>query len=145
MLETELTKRALKIANEGHAGQVDRGGMPYILHPISVAERVDGEARTTSAILHDLLEDTEITAEDLLKEGIPETVVDTVKLLTRTQNEPYREYIRRIAESGNADAVAVKYADLCHNLDETRLAGGKLPERLKVRYREAQDVLRPLL
>jgi len=145
MLITDLTRTAMRIAYDGHYGQVDKGGVPYICHPLHVADQMNTESRAAAAILHDLLEDTDITAEDLLAEGIPSEVVDTVKLLTRKKTEPYRDYIRHIAESGNADAIAVKYADLCHNLDQTRIESGRLGERFVKRYTEAKTILEPLL
>jgi len=135
----------MQIAYDGHFGQVDRGGIPYICHPLHVAEQMDTEERVTAAILHDLLEDTDITAEDLLREGIPESVVRTVELLTRQKTEPYRIYIQHIAESGNADAVSIKCADLHHNMDASRVESGVLPQNLRERYTKALAVLEPLV
>ncbi|MBO7364144.1 MAG: GTP pyrophosphokinase, partial [Lachnospiraceae bacterium] len=72
MIDTELTRLAADIAKEAHAGQTDRGGTPYILHPLHVADRMPDEKRAVIAVLHDVLEDTDLTAEDLVRAGIPE-------------------------------------------------------------------------
>ena len=145
MLITELTNTALRIAYQSHLGQTDRGGVPYIHHPVHVAEQMDTEARTVEALLHDVIEDAGVTPEELLREGIPEPMVETVVLLTRRKAEPYLDYIRRITDSGNSDAIAIKYADICHNLDASRLKDGALPKNLLERYTAAKIILEPLV
>ena len=137
MIYTDLTKKAMWIAYDAHYGQVDRGGTPYICHPLHVADEMPDEMLTAVAILHDVLEDTEVTAEELLKEGIPEAVVEAVQLLTRNKEVPYAEYIGKIIASGNRAALRVKYADLCHNMDTSRAEHGKLPVHLTERYKAA--------
>ena len=77
MIYTELTKKAMRIAFDAHYGQTDRGNTPYICHPLHVADQMPDERTTTAAILHDVLEDTELTAEDLRREGIPEDIILT--------------------------------------------------------------------
>lgn len=115
----DLYDRALRIASEAHSGQKDRGGKPYILHPIRVAERCKTRIAKVVALLHDVVEDTDVTLEDLLEAGFPAEVVSSVGLLTRHDGEDYQEYIERVAES--AVATEVKIADLCENMDITRL------------------------
>jgi len=118
---TPMTKIALKIAFDAHNGHSDHSGMPYILHPLHLAERVKGEAAVCAALLHDVVEDTELTFGDLAKAGVSDEVIDVLKLLTHDPAEPYADYIRRIKESGNQTAIQIKLADLAHNSDMTRL------------------------
>ena len=82
MLYTPLTKKALKLAYAAHAGQVDKAGMPYIFHPYEVALQVQAEEEVCAALLHDVVEDTDWTMEDLRAAGFPETVLEAVQLLT---------------------------------------------------------------
>ncbi len=145
MIYTDLTKMAMRIAYDAHYGQVDRGKTPYIFHPMHVAEQMKDEDSTVVAILHDILEDTPVSAEFLLRKGIPERLVTAVKILTRRENEPYNEYLNRILRSENELAIRVKYADVLHNMDESRTRTGKLPKYLEDRYRHAEEVLRKAL
>lgn len=109
---------ALNIANNAHEGQVDKGGSPYILHPLYVASFFTGELQTI-AILHDVIEDSDVTLFDLENYGFSERVLSGIAVLTKQQGEPYALYINRISK--NPDAVAVKLRDLEHNMDLTRL------------------------
>ena len=145
MIYTDLTKTAMQIAYDAHYGQVDRGKTPYIFHPMHVAESMKDEDGTIVAILHDILEDTPVSAELLLRKGIPERLVEAVRILTRRENEPYNEYLGRILRSENELAIRVKYADVLHNMDESRTRTGKLPRYLEDRYRHAEEVLRKAL
>ena len=138
MIYTELTKMAMRIAYDAHYGQVDRGNTPYICHPLHVAAQMgEDETAVTAAILHDVLEDSSVSREDLEKEGIPEEIIRMVEILTRKRQETYAEYISRIIASGNVTALRVKYQDITHNLDTTRTADGTLPEYLLKRYHAA--------
>lgn len=119
MIYTAMTKRAMNLAYRAHEGQVDKGGMPYILHPVHVAEQMTDEISTTVALLHDVLEDTDVTEDTLRNEGFPEEVIEAVVVLTRDKNTPYMEYIRHVRT--NETARRVKLADLRHNLDTSRL------------------------
>ena len=145
MIYTDLTKTAMQIAYDAHYGQVDRGKTPYVFHPMHVAESMKDEDGTIVAILHDILEDTPVSAELLLRKGIPERLVEAVRILTRRENEPYNEYLNRILRSENELAIRVKYADVLHNMDESRTRTGKLPKYLEDRYRHAEEVLRKAL
>ena len=119
MIYTDMTKKAMRLAFRAHQGQVDKGGIPYIFHPIHVAEQMPDEITTTAALLHDVMEDTEVTLEDLKAEGFPPEVLDAVVLLTRDHETPYMDYIRNL--SHDPIARTVKMADLRHNSDSTRL------------------------
>lgn len=120
MIYTKMTKEAMKIAYEAHKDAVDKGGVPYVFHPIHVAEAMTDELSTCAALLHDVLEDTAMTAEELLARGISQEAVRCVEILTRRESEPYEAYIRRIRQ--NPTAVQVKLADLAHNSDMSRLS-----------------------
>ncbi len=142
MIYTPLTNKAMRFAYQAHHGQLDHNGVPYIFHPIHVAEQMEEEISCCVALLHDVLEDTQVTTEELSRE-FPRPVVEAVCLLTRREGEDYLSYIRRIRQ--NPVAVRVKLADLAHNLDQTRCLGTDLsPARLKVwkeKYTTAMAIL----
>lgn len=123
MVYTAMTKKAMKIAYDAHNGQLDNGenGMPYIFHPIHLAEQMTDEVSCCVALLHDVAEDTDITFEDLLAQGISQEVIDAIKLLTHEKGIPYMEYVKQIKDSKNKNAISVKLADLQHNSDLSRL------------------------
>ena len=140
MIETPLTKLALSIATRAHAGQVDKAGLPYIEHPIHVASSMETEAETCAALLHDVVEDTDLTFEDLASAGIPSDVINALKLLTHDSNIPYLDYVRQIKT--DPIALKVKLSDLRHNSDASRLAHitEKDEERLR-KYARAIAIL----
>ena len=109
---------ALQIAQKAHAGQVDKAGKDYILHPVTVASYMDTDIEKTIAYLHDVLEDTDVTV-DALRKIFPNEIVDTLITLTHRKDESYFEYIQRVSKSKLAKKV--KVADLLHNLDITRI------------------------
>ncbi|PFE08599.1 HD domain-containing protein [Bacillus cereus] len=111
---------AHEIAKTAHAGQVDKAGIDYIKHPEVVASFVNTAEEKATAYLHDVLEDTEITANDLLSAGIPHNIVEAVQVLTKETYTPYFEYLSKV--KGNSLARTVKLADLKHNSDRSRLA-----------------------
>ncbi|QTR04934.1 phosphohydrolase, partial [Saccharothrix algeriensis] len=104
---------AVGIARAAHAGQVDKSGRPYLGHPLRVMGRVSGEHARMAAVLHDVVEDTAVTAADLLAAGCPAPVVDTVVALSHRPGEPQEDYLRRVA--ADPVAVAVKRADIADN------------------------------
>lgn len=120
MIYTALTNMAMRLAYDAHQGQVDAAGMPYIFHPCSLAEQMDNERRTCIALLHDVVEDTEVTIGQLKQEFPPE-VTDAVAALTHNRSEDYFTYVTGIF--GNPDAMLVKFADLLHNRNDDRLIG----------------------
>ncbi|MEM6365456.1 MAG: GTP pyrophosphokinase [Planctomycetota bacterium] len=113
-----LVEIARTIAEEAHRGQTRRDGTtPYIVHPKAVAERVgDSVDCVAAAWLHDVLEDSSMTADDLRRRGVTEQVIVAVELLTRENHTAYDEYLKRIAE--NAIARRVKIADMLTNLSD---------------------------
>ncbi len=119
MIYTENTKKALKFCFEAHKEQVDKSGIPYVFHPFHLAEQMETEETTIVALLHDVVEDTEFTLEDLRKKGFSEAVCRAVSLMTHADGVEYMDYVAAIKE--NPIAKAVKLADLKHNSDLTRL------------------------
>ena len=114
-----MLKKAISLAEKVHQGQVDKGGHPYIGHPKRVMEKCKTIEEKIVAILHDVVEDTEYTADDLRKEGFSEEIITALFCLTHQEGEGYMEYIERICE--NSLAVRVKYADLQDNMDLSRI------------------------
>lgn len=114
-----MLEKAVKIAEKAHAGQMDKGGHPYILHPKRVMENCQTTEEKITAILHDVLEDTEITAEDLRKAGFLEEILAALLCLTHREGEGYMAYIERVCE--NPLAARVKLADLQDNMDLSRI------------------------
>jgi (p)ppGpp synthase/HD superfamily hydrolase len=110
---------AKDIATKAHQGQKDKAGQPYITHPEFVASQVTSDEAKAVAWLHDVVEDTHITLEDLRNAGLPESVIEGVNALTKQGEEDYEGYLERVA--ANPLAKAVKIADLKHNMDTSRL------------------------
>ena len=115
MIYTDLTKAAMKLYYKAHHGQVDKSGIPYVFHPIHLAEQMQDELTTVTALLHDVVEDTDYTFEDLQEMGYPTQVLEALKLLTHDPVVSYMEYVERI--KSNPIARTVKLADLKHNSD----------------------------
>ncbi len=140
MIYTELTRKAAMIAYRAHDGQSDKNGWPYIFHPVHVAEQMTTEDSCVVALLHDVVEDTDITIEDLRKEGFTEDQLRAVELMTHEEGISYMDYIRRLKP--NPLARAVKLADLAHNMDKTRRAkdSGNMEERMQ-KYSKAREYL----
>ena len=142
MIYTEMTIKAMKIAYDAHMGQLDYNGVPYIFHPYHLAEQMDDEISCTVALLHDVVEDTSITLDDL-EQMFPKQVVEIVMLLTHDEKVDYFEYIRKIKT--NAIATKVKLADIKHNSNEARSLGSNLTkEQLlywKEKYAKAKEIL----
>ncbi|MBQ4066781.1 MAG: bifunctional (p)ppGpp synthetase/guanosine-3',5'-bis(diphosphate) 3'-pyrophosphohydrolase [Clostridia bacterium] len=119
MIYTEDTKKALKLCFEAHRDQLDKSGMPYVFHPFHLAEQMTDEDSTVTALLHDVVEDTELTFDELRSMGFSERVISALELLTHDPDVPYTDYVLKIRE--NPLARAVKLADLGHNSDLSRL------------------------
>ncbi len=132
---------AISIATAAHDGQVDKSGRPYIGHPLRVMAALTGEHERMAAVLHDVVEDTAVTAADLLAHGCPPEVVDAVVALSHRPGEPQEDYLRRVA--ANPLAVAVKRADIGDNLSPARLArlDAATQDRLKAKYARALGLL----
>ena len=119
MLYTELTKKALRLCFDAHKDQVDKTGMPYVFHPFHLAEQMTDEISTVCALLHDVMEDTDCTPEDLRTMGFPQAVIEILLLLTHDPSVPYMDYVEKIGT--NPVAKQVKLADLKHNSDLSRM------------------------
>lgn len=131
MIYTILTNKAMNIAYSAHHGQTDINGVPYIFHPFHVAEQMTDEITACVALLHDVVEDTAVTIEQLEKE-FPNEVTTAVRLLTYDKSTDYFSYIRKIRE--NPVAKAVKLADLNHNMDRSRIADLSCVSKEKLDY-----------
>ena len=142
MVYTPLTARAMQIAYDAHHGQVDKAGIPYIFHPMHLAEAMDDEISCCAALLHDTVEDTDLRFEDLEK-IFPQEVMDVLRLLTHEKNTDYFDYVRAI--KGNPIAVKVKLADLAHNSDQRRLKGCEMTEETKAYFRSKYDKAKAIL
>ena len=119
MIYTPKTKMALKLCFDAHKEQPDKSGMPYVFHPFHLAEQMETEETTIVALLHDVIEDTSYTIEDLTKMGFEKKITDAIALMTHADDVEYMEYVSAI--KNNPIAKAVKLADLRHNSDLTRL------------------------
>ena len=131
---------ALGIALKAHKGQRDLDGNPVKLHPLTVALKGNNESEIVAGVLHDVVEDTEWTFEDLLEAGIEPEVVDALRLLTHSKDVPYFDYVQRIADSHNPIAINVKCNDLDHNLDRGR-KGDHLKQVAK--HSAAREIIHP--
>ena len=131
---------ALSIAKKAHEEQYDKAGVAYIKHPLFVASLVDTKEEKAVALLHDVLEDSPYTAEELILAGLPETVVTAVQVLTKKKGQDYQQYLELV--KSNPIARCVKLADLKHNSDLSRLATitEKDMERFE-KYKKAIDYL----
>nr|WP_042194306.1 HD domain-containing protein [Kibdelosporangium sp. MJ126-NF4]CEL21235.1 Guanosine-3',5'-bis(Diphosphate) 3'-pyrophosphohydrolase [Kibdelosporangium sp. MJ126-NF4]CTQ96198.1 Guanosine-3',5'-bis(Diphosphate) 3'-pyrophosphohydrolase (EC 3.1.7.2) [Kibdelosporangium sp. MJ126-NF4] len=132
---------AIRIARDAHAGQVDKSGKPYIDHPLRVLARVKGAHAQMAAVLHDVIEDTPVTADDLRAQGCPENVVTAVVALSKVKDEAMPDHLRRVA--ADPIAVQVKRADIADNTDPVRLAAldTETQNRLREKYAEAIRLL----
>lgn len=140
MINTKLTRKAMNIAYNAHINQFDKAGVPYIYHPIHLAEQMDTEIECIVALLHDVVEDTDITFEQLEKEFTSEAI-EILKLLTHNKEIEYMDYVKEIKK--NSIAKKVKIADIEHNCDESRL--DKVTEKdiaRRKKYKEALDFLK---
>lgn len=140
MIYTEMTKKALCLSFAAHKNQLDKSGMPYVFHPFHLAEQMDTEETVTVALLHDVIEDTDYTMDDLIAMGFPESVTDALALMTHDDAVPYMDYVAQIKP--NPIARVVKLADLRHNSDTSRLdvVDESMAKRLK-KYAAAIELL----
>ncbi len=142
-------ENAYQLASAAHEGQKDNAGEPYINHPKAVMERLRGDYFKMAGILHDVVEDTDITFEDLQKLGVPEVVIDSLRLLTHPKDfkntkEEYFVIINNILASGDQIAIDVKVADLCENLNIKRIPNPQGSDYSRLRkYKKAKKILLP--
>lgn len=139
MINTKLTRKAMIIAYNAHQNQFDKANIPYIYHPIHIAEQMDTELECIVALLHDVVEDTDITFNDLEKE-FPQEVIDLLKILTHDKKIDYIEYIKKVKT--NPIATKIKIADLKHNSDITRLENITTTDLKRIeKYKKALEIL----
>lgn len=139
MINTKLTRKAMIIAYNAHQNQFDKANIPYIYHPIHIAEQMDTELECIVALLHDVVEDTDITLNDLEKE-FPKEVIDLLKILTHDKKVDYIEYIKKVKT--NPIATKIKIADLKHNSDITRLENITTTDLKRIeKYKKALEIL----
>ena len=143
MIYTTLTKKAMKLCFEAHKDQVDKTDMPYVFHPFHLAEQMDDEISTVCALLHDVVEDSDTTLDDLRIKGFPDEVIEVLALLTHDENVPYMDYVREIKK--NPVATKVKIADLTHNSDLSRMEESEIDERALKRNEKYAEALRILM
>lgn len=143
MNSADLLETAIAIAVGAHHGQKDRNGAPYILHPLRVMARLETDAEKTVAILHDVVEDTNWTFEQLAEHGFPNEILEPLRCVTKREGEEYEDFVKRSAS--NDLARRVKLADLEDNMDIRRLSSisDKDVERLK-KYLRAWRFLKGL-
>ena len=139
-MKQSQSEKAYEIAKKAHLGQVDKAGEDYIKHPEKVASFVKTDEEKAVAYLHDVIEDTELTLEDLNKYDFSKEVLEAVDIITKKRGEDYQSYLNSVKK--NKIARAVKLADLRHNSDLTRLI--KVTEKdikRKEKYQKAIDFL----
>ncbi|EMZ44848.1 hypothetical protein HMPREF1224_11728 [Pseudomonas sp. P179] len=138
-----LIEMALQRALSAYMGKVDKAGMPYILHPLRLMARFTDPFEQAVSLLHDVIEDSDTTAEDLLNEGFPKNVVEAVVLLSRRRGESYEVFIERICP--HPLARKIKLADIEDNLNVLRLASLGEPDLRRVsKYHQAWRRLKNL-
>ncbi|MFQ6604018.1 MAG: GTP pyrophosphokinase [Fidelibacterota bacterium] len=134
-------EHAIRLAVKCHAGQKDKGGNPYIFHPLRVMMKMETEDERIVAVLHDVIEDSDITTRDLRKKGYPKKIVEAVDALSKRKGERYKSYLKRVSKSKLA--VRVKLEDLTDNMNYRRPAGVTAQDRDRLlRYKEAFEFLK---
>jgi (p)ppGpp synthase/HD superfamily hydrolase len=138
---TQTLERAIAIAAMAHAGQVDKGGAPYILHPLKVMMRMNTLEERIVAVLHDVVEDCGISLDDLRKEGFSEEILSAIESVTKVPGESYEDFVDRTAQ--NPIGRVVKLADLEENSDLSRIASPSWEDLERIeKYRRAIGRLR---
>lgn len=136
-----LAGLALEVAMDAHSGQLDKGGNPYIQHPLAVASWMKTEREITVALLHDVVEDSDYTFETLMHMGFPDDIIEALKCLTHAPGEDYFDYIERVKQ--NELSIRVKLADLWHNSQLDRLHHEPTAKDLAriAKYTKAREIL----
>lgn len=140
--EMGIIEKALVTATAAHQGQVDKTGYPFIMHPVRVAARLGATAPeylVAAALLHDVVEDTSLTLDDLAAAGFPDKTIYLVDVMTRQNDETYKEYIQRVGR--HPAAIPLKLADLSDNMDPNRATTPMLRGMIKNRYEESVTFL----
>lgn len=140
MIYTPMTKTALKLCFEAHKDQTDKSGLPYVFHPFHLAEQMPDEKTTVVALLHDVIEDTDYTLDDMKNMGFSDDILSAIALMTHDDGVPYMEYVALIKK--NPIAKMVKLADLRHNSDMSRLDKVTAHDRERAeKYKKAIEFL----
>jgi (p)ppGpp synthase/HD superfamily hydrolase len=128
---SRLLDLAIQIAEKAHEGQLDKAGKPYILHPLTVMAQMDDVESKIVAVLHDAIEDSDLTITELSQQGFPALITEAIAAITKLDGELYDDYLLRVM--GNEIALKVKIADVRHNMDISRIANptGKDFQRLE--------------
>ncbi len=137
----ELIYKSLEIVTRVFSEKCDKGGFPYVIHLLKVYSGVSEYIEKVCALLHDIIEDTDVTYEDLKEVGYNDDIIEILKVLTKIKGEDYRAYIDRIIQSENYHAMNIKLADLRHNMDSGRIKNPTTNdmERITKRYEPAYE------
>jgi (p)ppGpp synthase/HD superfamily hydrolase len=140
----DIIEKSLEIALKAYSGQKDKAGQTYILHPLRLMAKMDTDEERAVALLHDVIEDSDHTAEDLLAQGIPSNIVDAVQCLSKIKGENYELFIKRVKT--NSLATKVKMADIEDNINILRLETITEKDLLRVaKYHRAWKLLQSTL
>jgi (p)ppGpp synthase/HD superfamily hydrolase len=143
-MEVAMLEKAIAIAVNAHRGQQDKAGKPYILHPLRVMNMGKTEEEMICGVLHDVIEDTDLTLENLRQEGYTEEIVNAVDAISRRDGECYDDFIERIAT--NHLATRVKLNDLIDNMDNNRIVCPQERDCIrKIKYEKAYDKLKKIM
>ena len=137
----DLIYKSLEIVTRLFNDKCDKGGFPYVIHLLKVYSGVSEYIEKVCALLHDVVEDTNVTYDDLRSVGYSDEVIDILKIITKLKGEDYRKYIDRIIESNNIHAMNIKLSDLRHNMDLSRIKNQTTNdyERIQKRYEPAYE------
>ena len=137
----ELIYKSLEIVTKVFNDKTDKGGFPYIIHLMKVYSGVSDYTEKVCALLHDIIEDTEVTYDDLRSVGYNEEIIDIITILTKLKGEDYRDYIKRIIDSENVHAMNIKLSDLRHNMDSGRIKNPTQNDVIRItkRYEPAYE------
>lgn len=135
-----LLEKAIDISYNAHKGQYDKAGKPYVSHPIYVAGKMKTNEEIIVALLHDVIEDTDLTLECLIKEGYTGEIINAIEAITRNPEEDYFQYINRVKL--NPLAKKIKIEDLKHNMDLKRIGNPTEEDLQRVKkYKKALEIL----
>ena len=136
-----LMYKSLEIITKLFNDKTDKGGLPYVIHLLKVYSGVSDYMEKVCALLHDVVEDTDVTYDDLKDVGYQDEIINILQILTKLKGEDYRKYIDRIIKSENIHAMNIKLADLHHNMDLGRIVNPKANdyERISKRYEPAYE------
>ena len=143
----DLIYKSLEIVTRLFNDEKDKGGFPYVVHLLKVYSGVSDYTEKVCALLHDVVEDTDVTFEDLKEVGYSDEIINILKILTKNKGEDYRDYIDRIINSNNIHAMNIKISDLRHNMDITRIKNPTTNdyERISKRYEPAYQRIMNIL